>query len=87
MINGKKFDGSTLALIHTGHLLIPVFHELCRELLPGTRVFHILDESLIRDTIAAGRLEKAAVRRLVNLVGSAGESGSWRPSAARSSPR
>lgn len=66
---------STLALIHTGYLLIPVFSELCREFLPGVNVFHMLDESLIKNTIAAGTLEKVAIRRVVGLVGLAREAG------------
>lgn len=65
----------TLALLHTGHLLIPVFAELGREFLPGVKVFHMLDESLIKNTIAAGRLEKVTVRRVVSLVGLAREAG------------
>jgi Asp/Glu/hydantoin racemase len=66
---------STLTLIHTGHLLIPVFSELCREFLPGVNVFHMLDDSLIKNTIAAGTLEKVAIRRVVSLVGLAREAG------------
>jgi len=65
----------TLALLHTGHVLIPVFAELGREFLPGVNVVHMLDESLIKNTIAAGRLEKATVRRVVSLVGLAREAG------------
>ena len=65
----------TLALLHTGHLLIPVFAELGREFLPGMNVVHMLDESLLKNTIAAGRLEKVTLRRVVNLVGLAREAG------------
>ena len=65
----------TLALLHTGHVLIPVFAELGREFLPGVNVVHMLDESLIKNTIAAGRLEQVTVRRVVSLVGLAREAG------------
>ncbi|HZT29530.1 MAG TPA: aspartate/glutamate racemase family protein [Bryobacteraceae bacterium] len=66
---------STFALIHTGSLLIPVFAQLAKENLPGIDVFHMLDESLIRNTIAAGELTKTTVRRLVGMIASAREAG------------
>jgi Asp/Glu/hydantoin racemase len=64
-----------LAFVHTGHLLIPVFTKFARELLPEFEVFHMLDESLIRNTIAAQRLTKATTRRVLRLVESAHEGG------------
>ena len=36
----------TLAFIHTGHVLIPVFGQLAKEHLPDMNVFHMLDESM-----------------------------------------
>jgi len=45
-----------LAFLHTSHVLIPVFTELAKELLPEFEIFHMTDESLIRNTIAAQRL-------------------------------
>ena len=65
----------TLALIHTTPVLIPGFTELCKELLSGVSVFHVVDESLIKNTIQVGKLEKRTMRRLVRLVESAGEAG------------
>jgi Asp/Glu/hydantoin racemase len=65
----------TLALIHTTPVLIPGFTDLCKELLPGVSVFHIVDESLIKNTIQVGKLEKRTIRRLVRHVESAGEAG------------
>lgn len=65
----------TLALIHTGRVVIPTFDDLCRELLPGIRFFHLLDESLIKNTIAAGKLEKTTVRRILAYIQSAREAG------------
>src|ERR1017187_7575565 len=58
----------TLFLIHTGRVVIPAFDQLCGELLPEVRVFHMLDESLIKNTIAAGRLESATIRRIVTYI-------------------
>jgi len=64
-----------LALIHTSPSLTPVFQALCATWLPSVEVFHMVDESLIRNTIAAGRLEKITMRRVISLVDSAGLAG------------
>jgi Asp/Glu/hydantoin racemase len=65
----------TLALIHTSPVLVPAFTSLCERLLPGTPVFHMVDESLIKNTIAAGSLQKSSIRRLVGHVDSAAQAG------------
>jgi Asp/Glu/hydantoin racemase len=66
---------SKLAFIHTSHVLIPLFAGLAAKLIPEVEVFHLTDESLIRNTISAGQLTKATTRRLVNMVGSAHDGG------------
>lgn len=65
----------TLALIHTSPVLVPTFNALCERLLPGAPVFHMVDESLIKDTIAAGALQKATIRRLLAHIDSAAQAG------------
>jgi Asp/Glu/hydantoin racemase len=60
-----------LALIHTSPSLTPMFQDLCATLLPKVTVFHMVDESLIRNTVAAGRLEKVTIRRVISMVDSA----------------
>lgn len=65
----------TLALLHTSPVLAPLFNSLAAELMPGVRVLHFVDESLIKNTIAAGRLEKPTMRRLIDLVGSTFDAG------------
>jgi Asp/Glu/hydantoin racemase len=65
----------TLAFIHTGHVLIPVFAQLAKENLAGVDVFHMLDESLIRNTIAGGGLSKQTIRRLLGMIESAHDGG------------
>jgi Asp/Glu/hydantoin racemase len=65
----------TLALLHTSPTLSPMFNELTARILPGVRVLHFVDESLIKNTIAAGRLEKPTMRRLIDLVGSTFDAG------------
>src|SRR5207248_7261683 len=49
----------TFALIHTSAVLVPSFSALCARFLPGFPVFHMVDESLIKNTIAAGYLQKS----------------------------
>ena len=65
----------TLAFIHTSPVTIPVFGNLAEEKLPGVEFFHMLDESLLKNTLAAGTLEKTTVRRLAGMVESAGDAG------------
>ncbi|WP_068085910.1 aspartate/glutamate racemase family protein [Novosphingobium rosa] len=65
----------TLAFLHTSPTLAPLFTALASELLPDVRVLHFVDESLIKNTIAAGQLEKPTMRRLIDLVGSTFDAG------------
>ena len=61
----------TLALIHTSATLVPVFQELCKTSLPAVSTFNIVDDSLIKDVIAKGKLTAHTARRVVDHVGSA----------------
>lgn len=65
----------TLALIHTSPVLVPIFTQLATELLPGVQLFHMVDESLIKNTIAAGQLTKTTARRVFSLIESAQQAG------------
>jgi Asp/Glu/hydantoin racemase len=65
----------TLGLIHTSATLVPVFQQLVSQYLPNVKVFNIVDDSLIKNTIACGELTPATARRVVNYVGSAQEAG------------
>jgi Hydantoin racemase len=65
----------TLGLIHTSATLVPVFQQLCSQYLPHVKVFNIVDDSLIKNTIACGALTPATARRVVNYVGSAEAAG------------
>jgi Asp/Glu/hydantoin racemase len=62
-------------VLHTSPTLTPMFTSLCRQHLPGTEIFHMVDESLIKQTIAAGKLQKVTVRRLISMVESAAATG------------
>ena len=61
----------TLALIHTSPTLTPLFGALCAKYLPETTIFHMVDESLIADTVREGRLRRVTMRRLLTLIESA----------------
>jgi Asp/Glu/hydantoin racemase len=65
----------TLALVHTSPTLTPLFGGLAAEIVPEVRILHFVDESLIKNTIAAGRLEKPTMRRVITLIGSAFDAG------------
>ncbi len=67
--------GKTLGLIHTSATLVPVFAELCSKYLPDVKVFNIVDDSLIKNTIACGELTKSTSKRVVNYAASAEEAG------------
>jgi len=64
-----------LGLVHTSATLVPVFQSLCAEKLAGVPVFHISDDSLIKDVIAAGRLTPQVARRVNRLIEQAEEAG------------
>jgi Asp/Glu/hydantoin racemase len=66
---------SKLAFIHTSHVLIPLFAQLAKDHLSGVEVFHMCDESLIRNTMAAGTLTKSTTRRVIGMIGLAREGG------------
>jgi Asp/Glu/hydantoin racemase len=77
-VKGKALSSKSspaLALIHTSPTLAPVFTELCRQLIPEVEVFHMVDESLIQDTIRAGSLQRLTMRRVVDQVASAEAAG------------
>lgn len=65
----------TLALVHTSATLVPVFAELCAKYIPHVKTFNIVDDSLIKNTIACGELTADTSRRVVNYAGSAQDAG------------
>ena len=52
-----------------------MFTDLSRKHLPEVGIFHVVDESLIQDTIRAGSLRKVTTRRIVNQIASAESAG------------
>src|SRR6188474_2784963 len=65
----------TLGLVHTSATLVPVFAELCSKYLPNVKTFNIVDDSLIKNTIACGELTASTSKRVVNYAASAEEAG------------
>ncbi|WP_224091868.1 hypothetical protein [Arthrobacter sp. StoSoilB13] len=64
-----------LAMLHTVPGLVKDMETLASELVPGLRVLHYVDESLLQDTIAMGTTPGHVRRRLVNYARYAEESG------------
>jgi Asp/Glu/hydantoin racemase len=56
-------------------MLAPVFNEIAARVMPDVRLLHFVDESTIKNTIAAGYLQKATMRQVVRLVGSSFDAG------------
>lgn len=54
--------------IHTVSGLVDMFNSLCEELIPGSKLCHISDESLIQGLLAAGGLTPAVYRRICDHV-------------------
>lgn len=67
----------TLALIHTSATLVPLFQDLIDKYLKGKdiKIFNIVDDSLIKNTIERGKVTPDTSRRVVNYIGSAEEAG------------
>jgi len=65
----------TLALFHTVGGVIPMFQQLCDEMMPEVRTCHLVDESPLRDLIRQGRLDPHITRRICDYVVRAEEGG------------
>jgi Asp/Glu/hydantoin racemase len=68
-------DRKRLGLLHTSATLVPVFAQLCKVKLPQIDVFNLVDDSLIKDVIAHGRLRPQTARRVTQLVAAAEDAG------------
>ena len=64
-----------LGLLHTSATLVPIFEQLCKAKLPEVKVFNLVDDSLIKDVIAHGRLRPQTARRVTQLVSAAEDAG------------
>jgi len=64
-----------LALLHTVAGLTTTFQQLCTELMPDVEIYHVVDESLLKNTIREGAPSPATYRRLANYLRGAEEAG------------
>lgn len=65
----------TLALLHTASANVTTFQGLCGELAPDLATFHMLDESLLKNTIREGSMSRLTARRVAGHVVSAADAG------------
>ena len=64
-----------LALIHTATVNATTITQLCKEVMPDVEVFNIVDESLLKNTIAEQKLTPTTYRRLAGYLESAEAAG------------
>ena len=64
-----------VAFIHTVAGLAATFKDLSAEFIPGVDCFHMVDESLLQNTIRSGELSRTTMRRLAGMLASAQEAG------------
>lgn len=64
-----------IAFVHTSATLVPVFADLAKIHISSHETFNLVDDSLIKDTIRAGRLTPQVARRVVEMVGLAADAG------------
>ena len=57
-----------ICLIHTAPLMVQLFTPLCRDRLPDVKVTQIINESMIKDTIEAGRVRQPTIDALVTFA-------------------
>ncbi|HET6633582.1 MAG TPA: aspartate/glutamate racemase family protein [Streptomyces sp.] len=61
-------DGPRVCLLHTVAALPAVFDPLLRDEAPGVRAYHMVDESLLADTVAHGPLPRTTARLASHLA-------------------
>lgn len=67
--------GKKLGFLHTSASLAPMFEKLCKSKLPGVQAFNLVDDSLIKDVIARGRLTPRTSRRVAQHIAAAEDAG------------
>lgn len=64
-----------LSVIHTGPVTVEPLKRLSHEILPGIRVVNIVDDSLLKDVMDAGRVTKEVTRRMCQYMMSSQDMG------------
>ena len=57
-----------ICLIHTAPLMVQLFTPLCRDRLPDVKVTQIINESMRKDTIEAGRVRQPTIDALITFA-------------------
>jgi len=57
-----------ICLIHTAPMMVQLFTPLCRNRLPDVKVTQIINESMIKDTIEAGKVRQPTIDALVTFA-------------------
>jgi hypothetical protein len=65
----------TLVIIHTGPVTVQPLNALAPSLLPGVRIVNLVDDSLLKDAMAAGHVTPAVTKRLAQFMVIAEEMG------------
>ena len=58
----------TVVAVHTGPVTVAPLNALAPELIPGVRLVNLVDDSLLKDTMAAGHVTPAVTRRLAQYM-------------------
>lgn len=56
----------TVAAVHTGVFMVDLIKGLFAEILPGTKLINIVDDSIVAEAVKAGRVTPAIARRLIS---------------------
>lgn len=64
-----------LAFLHTMGTLVSTFRELAQQILPAIEIAHLVDETLVKEVLAAGSPTPRIRRQVMHLVSSAEEWG------------
>jgi len=56
----------TVAAVHTGVFMVDLIKGLFAEILPGTKLINIVDDSIVAEALKAGRVTPAIARRLIS---------------------
>ena len=55
-----------VALIHTGFALVEILTKLFNKIIPNVELVHIVDDSLLREVLAEGKVTRPIIRRMLS---------------------
>ena len=65
----------TVAAVHTGVFMVDLIKGLFAEILPGTKLINIVDDSIVAEALRAGRVTPAIARRLISYYQAGADAG------------